>query len=178
MLSSKPQTCLHGTLCSPFVLAQVDTHRGKMVEVLSRCVLARHRWWVSDLLPLIVAMVHGVSHGGTVLVLVHGAGRAQWPRLWLRVQPLSRSLQGARGDAEETPRDSPPPPPSPSSELPLQGETRGWGQGCSPQPLCPRRVFSPSPPVCAVSAASSASPSPPSPSGSHPWRLAAGSKAG
>lgn len=106
-------------------VAQVDTHRGKMVEVLSRRVLARHRWRVSDLLPLIKAVAHGVSHGGTVLVLVHRAGRAQRPRQWLRVQPLSRSLQGARGDAGESPEGSPPTPQCPSSELLLQYEI--WG---------------------------------------------------
>lgn len=145
MLSSEPQTCSHGTLCCPFVLAQVDTHRGKMVEVLSRCVLARHRWRVSDLLPLIVTMVHGVSHGGTVLVLVHGAGRAQWPRLWLRVQPLSRSLQGARGDAEETPRGSPPPRPvARFRAAPPRGD-KGLGSGLQPPAPLPKKGFFPIP---------------------------------
>lgn len=73
-------------------LTEVGTHRGKMWKVLSRRVFAWHCWRVSDLLPLVVAVVHGVSHGGAVLVLVHGAGWTQRPWQWLSVQPLSRSL--------------------------------------------------------------------------------------
>lgn len=79
------------------------------MEVLSGLVLAWHRWRVTDLLPLLKAMVHGVGDRGTVLVLVHGAGRAQRPRQRLGVQPLSRSLRGAKGDVGEMPKGSPPP---------------------------------------------------------------------
>lgn len=131
-LGSEHQTRSHGTL----VLAWVDTHRGKMVEVLSWRVLARHRWWVPDLLPLIEAVVHGVSHGGTVLVLVHGTGRAQRPRQRLSVQPFSRSLRGTQemlGRALRTAHHHH--HPSPASELPLQ---KGWSpstrEGFFPHP--------------------------------------------
>lgn len=153
---SEPQTRPHVTLCS-----QVESHRGKMVEVLSLRVLARHGWRVSDLLPLVIAVVHGVGHGGAVLVLVHGAGWAQRPQARLGVQPLSRSLQGARTDAGEIPRAA-----------------HHHHHHLQPPAPLPKEGFLPSLPVCAVSAASSASPSPPSPSGSRPWRLAAGRKRG
>ena len=129
----------------PLVLAQVDTHRGKMVEVLSRRVLAWHSWRVSDLLPLIEAVVHRVSHGGTVLVLVHGAGRAQRPWQRLGVQPLSGSLQGAGGDAGEIPKGSP--PPSPIAQLgavPPTGD-EGLGPGLQPPVPPPKKGFFPIP---------------------------------
>lgn len=102
MRPKKPQTCSPRGLCAPRC-----AHRGEMVEVLSRRVLAWHCRRVSDLLPLVEAVVDGVRHGGAVLVLVHGAGGAQRPRQRLGVQPLSRSLRGAGGDAESL-RAAPP----------------------------------------------------------------------
>lgn len=117
----------------PLVPTWADTHRGKMVEVLSWRVLAWHRWRVWELLPLVKAVVHGGSHRRTVLVSVHGAGRAQRPRPWLGVQPLSGSLRGGGRDIGESPKGSRlPPPPLTSSELSLQQETRARRTDPSP----------------------------------------------
>lgn len=84
--------CARASQAPDLLCAPCCAHWGIMVEVLSRRVLALQCWWVADLLPFVVAMVHGVRHGGAVLVLVHGARGAQWSWHWVRVQPLPRSL--------------------------------------------------------------------------------------